>query len=188
MENADQPLAPGQAHDEPNGQAAGASLVTRHGLRLLVRPVSPADEPALAEFFRHVTPDDLRFRFLTAVNEVSHARLHAMVDVAPGTESFLAMPADDPQKVIGVAMLAAAPDNKRAEVAISIHAEYKGRGIGWTLLDYLANHARDRGIGILESIESRENHEAITLEREMGFTVHGVEGDPGLVILRRTLV
>ena len=46
-------------------------LTTRTGLTFHVRPVHPDDEAALAEFFRHVTPEDLRFRFLAGVKEVS---------------------------------------------------------------------------------------------------------------------
>jgi len=30
----------------------------------------PEDEPTLAEFFTHVTPDDLRFGFLGGVKEI----------------------------------------------------------------------------------------------------------------------
>ena len=43
-----------------------ATLVTRTGDRLLVRRAAPGDEAALAEFFSHVTAEDIRFRFLSA--------------------------------------------------------------------------------------------------------------------------
>jgi len=39
-----------------------ATLTTRTGFRFEVRSARPEDEPVLAEFFTHVTPDDLRFR------------------------------------------------------------------------------------------------------------------------------
>ncbi|WP_367113544.1 hypothetical protein [uncultured Sphingomonas sp.] len=42
-------------------------LVTRHGTVLHVRPAREEDEPALAAFFAKVSPEDLRFRFLTSV-------------------------------------------------------------------------------------------------------------------------
>lgn len=166
---------------------AMAELTTRTGLRLNVRRVTLADEPGLAEFFRQVTPDDLRFRFHTAVIDVSHARLVEMISVDQDQiESFIVMSPDE-AGVLAAAMLAADPSGERAEVAISIRADHKGRGIGWTLLDYLAEHAKANGIHILESIESRSNHSAIALEREMGFTAEPVDGDSTLVLLRRQL-
>ena len=41
-----------------------ADLLTRGGVGIHVRPVRPDDEASLAELFRHVSPEDLRFRFL----------------------------------------------------------------------------------------------------------------------------
>jgi len=39
-------------------------LTTRTGLVIHVRPAMPKDAVALARFFTHVTPQDLRFRCL----------------------------------------------------------------------------------------------------------------------------
>jgi GNAT superfamily N-acetyltransferase len=176
---------------QPSSSGADQSsgeLVTRTGFHFRVRRVREDDEPALAEFFRRVTPDDLRFRFLTSVDEVSHSRLLDMIRVdQERTESFLVTADGEAGPVIAVAMLAADPENETAEVAISIRGDHKGRGIGWTLLDHLAHHARSKGIKVLEAIESRDNHAAISLEREMGFVAEPVAGDPAVVALRRRL-
>ena len=81
-------------------------LRTRTGLTFHVRPVRAEDEAALAEFFRHVTPEDLRFRFLGGMKEVSHDRLVAMTQVDHHkTENFLAF-ADSGKSIIATAMLA----------------------------------------------------------------------------------
>jgi hypothetical protein len=40
-----------------------------------VRPVCADDEAALAQFFKNVTLDDIRFRFLTGIQDVGHDRL-----------------------------------------------------------------------------------------------------------------
>lgn len=178
--------------DQPRQSATLESesdqLVTRTGFRFDVRRVAERDTAALAEFFRQVTPEDLRFRFLTAINEVSHARLLDLIRVdQQRTESFLVTPAGEDEPVLAAAMLAADAAGERGEVAISIRADHKGRGIGWTLLDHLARRARNKGIQVLEAIESRENRDAITIEREMGFTAEAVEGDPTIVVLRRQL-
>lgn len=82
------------------------NLTTRTGLTFHVRPARPDDEAALAEFFTHVTPEDLRFRFLGGMREVSHDHLVAMTQVDHHrTENFLAF-AKDGKSIITTAMLA----------------------------------------------------------------------------------
>lgn len=164
-----------------------ADLVTRTGFRFHVRPVLPTDETPLAEFFTHVTSNDLRFRFLTAVHKVGHETLVRLTKVDHDrTEDFLAF-GEDRTTVIASAMLAADAALERAEVAISIRADYKKRGISWTLLEHVARFAWVKGIRTLESIESHDNREAIELEREMGFTVTPYPGDSTLSLVRKTL-
>lgn len=164
-----------------------ADLTTRTGYQFHVRPVRPEDESALGEFFTHVTPEDLRFRFLSAVPNVGHAFLARMVEVDhQRTEDFLAF-AEDGTTIIANAMLAADAALERAEVAISIRADYKRRGISWTLLDHVARFAAAKGIKMIESIESRGNREAISLERDMGFSVTAYPGDPTLVLVSKAL-
>jgi GNAT superfamily N-acetyltransferase len=162
------------------------SLTTRSGFTFHVRPAQPGDETQLAEFFRHVSEDDIRFRFLIALDKVGHDRLVAMTAIDHDrTENFLAL--DDQGRILASGMLAADPQLERGEVAISIRTDHKRRGISWSLLEHIAAYAEARGIKTLESIEARENRAAIELEQEMGFTAHPLEDDPTLVLVRRTL-
>lgn len=164
-----------------------AHLTTRSGYGFYVRPAHPGDEAALAALFDHVSPDDLRFRFLSSTHKVGDTQLAALTHVDhQHAESFVAidLPAD---RVIASAMLAADTDMKTAEVAISIDSDYKNRGIGWVLLEHVARYARAHGVKTLQSIESRENHGAIELEREMGFTARPFPDDSTLVIVEATL-
>lgn len=166
---------------------SGRILTTRSGFHFWVRPIRAADEAALGEFFTHVADEDLRFRFLSAVPRVGHDLLAFLTDVDHDrTENFLAFEADG-TTVIATAMLAADPGLERAEVALAVRADYKQRGISWTLLEHVARAARAKGIKKLESIESRDNHQAIELEREMGFAAAGYPGDSTLVLLEADL-
>lgn len=164
-----------------------ADLETRSGLAIHVRPVAVGDEAALAEFFDAVSPEDLRFRFLSSVQHVNAQQIDAMTHVDHRkTEDFI-VTAPGSDVVLGNAMLAADDRMETAEVAISIRADAKGKGIGWTLLEHVTRYAKARGIGVLQSIESRANHQAIELEREMGFTARPLDDDPGLVVLEARL-
>ncbi|QGP79082.1 GNAT family N-acetyltransferase [Sphingobium sp. CAP-1] len=161
------------------------ALETRYGFRFDIRLATHQDEPALADFFAEVTDEDRRFRFLSAVRQVSPGQLHAMTDFAYHRhESFLAFTPDG-HDIIAAATLAVDEGGDTGEVAITILPDHKGKGIGWTLLDHVAQEARAWGVTRLQSIESRDNRAAISLEREMGFSAKAIEGDPGLVLLER---
>ena len=38
--------------------------------QLIIRPIRPSDEAAHANFFAHQTPDDIRFRFFSALKQI----------------------------------------------------------------------------------------------------------------------
>jgi len=143
-------------------------LRTRSGLDLHVRPVVPADAELLTDFFHHVTVEDLRFRFLSAIREVGPERIAAMTQIDyRRSMTFLAFAGTT---LVATAMLAADPDLSRAEVAISVHQGYKQRGVSWTLLEHVLRYAKAQGIEAVESVESSANRAALSLEHEMGFT------------------
>ncbi|KQX23285.1 MULTISPECIES: bifunctional acetate--CoA ligase family protein/GNAT family N-acetyltransferase [unclassified Sphingomonas] len=163
-----------------------ADLVTRSGAHIHVRPVVPEDEALLAEMFRHVSAEDLRFRFLSSLREVDHDHLAMMTQVDyRRTISFVALASDG--AAIAVAMLAADADRSRAEVALSTRSDWKGQGVSYTLLEHVLRYATAEGIATLEAIESADHDEAITLERDLGFEPRRSPDDPSLKIVRRVL-
>lgn len=172
----------------PDTKDAWASdLKTRSGFACHARPVTTDDEAALTAFFEQVTPDDLRFRFLTSLREVGPARIAEMTQIDHKQKQDFVVFEPGGDAIIANAMLAADPQLDTAEVAISIRKDLKGRGIGWSLLEHVARYARAQGIRKLLSIESRDNHAAIELEREMGFTARPFEGDSALIVLEASL-
>ena len=164
-----------------------ADLTTRTGLTFHVRPALPADEQALGQFFEHLTPEDLRFRFLSSVKAVSHDQLIAMTRTDHRqTESFVAYePGGGP--IIATAMLACDVGLDVGEVAISVSPGHRDLGIGWELLRFISDFAQAKGVKRLQSLESRANTAAIQLEQELGFTSKSYDGDSTLVVLEKTL-
>ena len=162
-------------------------LTTRSGLTIHVRPVREDDEAALSDFFEHVTPEDLHFRFLGGIREVSHDRLVSMTHVDHRqTENFIAV-AEGGKSIIATAMLACDVSLDTGEVAISVRAEYKHMGVSWELLQHVARYAEAKGIKTLQSIESRQNYEAIALQQEQGFTIETHPDDATLLLVRKEL-
>ena len=162
-------------------------LTTRTGITLTVRPATQGDEAALRAFFDAVSDDDRRFRFLAASEHVSHEQLAPLLKADHfQSESFLAFDTVSGE-LVGSALLACDAGLDTGEIAVSIRSDYKGKGVGWAMLDFIAQEASDRGVRRVISIESRDNHAAIELEREKGFTPEPFDDDPTLVLLSKTL-
>lgn len=154
-----------------------ATLITRGGVVMGVRPVLPTDEKVLDALFDRVSPSDLHFRFLSSMRHVDHARIASMVNLDyDHTISFIAF--DGAGEPIATAMLAADPGSEDAEIALSVRSDMKGRGVGWTLLQHVIRYGKARGFENIRSIESRQNSETIGLERNAGFRFEACEGDP----------
>jgi len=164
-----------------------ARLTTRDGTELLVRPAGPADEALLAAFFGHVAPDDIRFRFLSPMPRPGHDLLARMAGVDHvRDENFLAF-AKDGETLVATAMVAGDAAMAEAEVAISVRSDHRHQGVGWTMLEYVADYAERKGFRAIVSYEAADNRETIALEHEMGFTAAFCADDPRLVLVRKTL-
>jgi len=162
------------------------TLPTRSGIDLDVRPATEADGPALVDFFERVTDEDRRFRFLAAADHVCAEQLEPLVHADHfRTESWLGFNRASGQ-VVASGVLACDGPLDTAEIAISVCASHRGKGIGWAMLDYIADQAATRGCRRAIAIESRDNHAAIELEREKGFRPEPLEGDPTLVVLAKS--
>ena len=161
-------------------------LITRTGARLEVRAARPEDERPLAAFFARVTPEDMRFRFLSTLGTPGHDQLLALIETPSADgESLIAWGEDG--AVAATAVLAGDETGERAEAAILLRGDLKGQGIGWTLLERLVAEAQARGYAVIESLEDRANHAAIQVENDMGFQISPVEDEPGVVWLSKRL-
>jgi len=161
-------------------------LTTRSGVAIDVRATTEADEAALVALFDQVNDEDRRFRFFTAGAHVSHEQLAPFVHADHiRSESFLAYDAANGE-LVASALLACDSARESAEVAVSIRGDYRDKGLGWVLLDFLANAAQGMGAKQVIAIESRENHAAIELEREKGFVPRAMEDDPTTIILTKS--
>ncbi|WP_395333237.1 GNAT family N-acetyltransferase [Novosphingobium sp. BL-8H] len=162
------------------------TLSTRSGIELEVRPANEGDEADLTSFFEQVTDEDRRFRFFAAADRVSAQQIAPLVTADHfRTESWLGVNKASGE-IVASGVLAYDDSLETAEVAISVRADHKGKGVGWAMLDFLGKQAQTRGCRKVMSIESRENSAAIEVERDKGFTPESFPGDPTLVVLSKT--
>lgn len=161
-------------------------LTTGGGIKLDVRPASPADQQLVLDFLRSLDVQDLRFRFLAAVKPSDEiAQLFTRVDHTH-VENLLAFDTSD-GRLAATAMVAAESSPDTAELAIVIRSDLRYKGIGRALLSYACDVAKARGYQRLECIESNENRDFVTVEGEFGFEARSHPGDPTLTILSKDL-
>jgi GNAT superfamily N-acetyltransferase len=162
-------------------------LVTRTGLKIIVRPAGVNDDTILNDLFHHVRPEDLRFRFLASVKEVPEEQIRQMTHPdRHKMETYIGF-LDDNCTAVATVMLAREVASDRGEVAISVRADYRNHGIGWEMLAFAVHRAEAWGLKVIESIESRSNHDAIELEKNMGFTASPHPDDPTLMLVTKKL-
>jgi acetyltransferase len=156
-------------------------LLLAEGGRVFVRPLRPEDEPALVEAFRKLDPADVRLRFFAPIKEIPHATAARLTQIDYEREMALIGWGEGGglEGPLGIARLSADPDNLKAEFAVIVRSDLKGRGLGSLLMRLLIDYARARGIGTLFGEVLAENSAMLALARDLGFSAQG--GEAGIV-------
>ena len=160
------------------------SAQLRDGTPLLVRPVRPQDEPLYPPFLRQVTPEDLRLRFFAPVKEFSHGFIarFTQIDYARAMAFVAINPSSG--EMLGVGRLHMMTHRDTAEYAVLVRSDFKGRGLGWMLMQVLIAYARDEGIGTLEGEVLAENSSMLGMCAELGFAISESPSDPNIRVVR----
>ena len=157
-------------------------LITRSGCLFDVRPAHAGDEEKLAGLFEYVSAEDKAFRTLTGHSaDIKIANL----DHHP-SKTFLAFVGQEAE-VVAVATLDCDLEPKHGVVSLVIRSDFKHDGVSWELLAHVVRYAEAIGVVSLESVEVPENHAAIALERDMGFTQQTHPSNPALILMRKPL-
>ena len=159
--------------------------VLTDGTRVLVRPLRPEDSVRYPDFAAHVTPEDARLRFFSAVKELSAERIHELTHL--DYERAMAFIAFDEARceMLGVVRLHLDPDRRGGEFAVIVRSAFKGHGLGWLLMQRLIEYARMVGLKRVHGQVLPENTTMLGMCAELGFHI---EDDPvGNGIKRVTL-
>ena len=158
----------------------------RDGTVLQMRPLRPEDEPRLQDLVAHMTPEDLRLRFFTPVRALSHTLAARLSQLDYDRE--MALLAEFDGTAVGVARFSADPDKFRAEYAIAVRSDWKGRGVGYLLMTRIIGIARQRGIGELVGEVLRENEPMLNMCGELGFSIAADPNDPAIMLVKKKLI
>jgi acetyltransferase len=100
----------------------------------------------------------------------------------------MALLAEHDGLTLGIARYFADPDRLRAEYAIAVRSDWKGRGIGYVLMTRLIDAARQVGIGEIFGDVLHENQPMLDMCRELGFTVMAYPNDATVLAVRKSLM
>jgi acetyltransferase len=155
-------------------------IAIAQGERLLVRPIRPDDEKALAEMLAQASPDDIRFRCFGAIKDFPHVLAAHLTRIDRARETTLVAVAEEgePGALLGVVHIICErthPDI--AEYDIMVRSDYKGHGLGYQLMQEILSEARRRGLAAVEGYILRENKTMLIMAREFGFKQVAVHSD-----------
>ncbi len=143
----------------------------------LLRPIRPEDEQLYAELIARQTPEDLRMRFFTPHPDLSHKLIARLTQIDYAREMAFVAISSDSGALLGIARLAADPEIQRAEFAIIVRSDLKGRGLGWRLMQHLIDYARHEGLAELYGAILAENTTMLRMCHELGFNIGPDPGD-----------
>jgi acetyltransferase len=157
----------------------------RDGTPITLRPVRPEDEPLLQDLFAHMSSEDIRLRFFAPIRELGHSLAARLSQIDYDRE--MALLAEHDGATLGVARYFADPDRLRAEYAVAVRSDWKGRGVGYVLMTRLIEVARQAGIGELVGDVLHDNQPMLDMCRELGFALAANSSDGTLVAVSKRL-
>ena len=151
------------------GIPRGERVKLKDGSEVIIRPVVPDDKPLLAEAFERLGSQSRYQRFLGTKQRLSPDELAFLTEIDHADhEAFGAL---DPEtgKAIGVArFVRERPGGPVAEAAVAVVDEWQGRGLGWALLEPLAERAREVGVETFSASLLTANRAMLALFARLG--------------------
>jgi acetyltransferase len=151
---------------------------------VLVRPVKPEDEPAYHASFAMMSPEDVRMRFFAPMKQLPDDMAHKLTHIDYDHEMAFVMLRKPEGDLVGASRMIEAR-NGRAEFAIVVRSDLKGRGIGRFLMKCLVDYAQTRHIHELYGDILSENLPMAEFMRGLGFALAPIPESEA--IIRATL-
>jgi acetyltransferase len=185
-------IAPYPAELEQRWLPKGAAPGTRP---LLIRPIRPEDAESHGAFFARLSAEDVRYRFFTAMREMSPDLVARLTQVDYDREiAFIAVrpPSEGPEDgrgdTVAVARLVGEAGSRSVEFAIVVQPDMKGQGLASHLMRRLIDWARGRGLDEIAGQVLADNQPMIAFVRHLGFKVQRMAGEEDVLDVRLPLV
>lgn len=144
-------------------------VVLRDGHTVHVRPITPDDAAALADFHSRQSPESVYFRFLSPRPRLTEKDLRYFTEI--DYTNRMAFVAELDGELIAVARYERYGESDTAEVAFFVDDRHHGRGLATVLLEYLAAAARHRGLRRLSASALPNNRRMLNVFAHAGYEV-----------------
>lgn len=158
------------------------------GEALLIRPIRPEDAEAHAALFARLTPEDVRYRFFSALRALTPEQIARLTQVDYDREmALVAVREDDPLETVGAARLVREPNADRGEFAILVERAMRGRGVGRRLMEKLIAWARAQGMAAIVGQVLADNAPMLAFTKRLGFELKRMPDEADVVEVRLVL-
>ena len=121
-------------------------ITLRDGRVVFVRPIRPEDEALYGTFLAAVTSEDARMRFLAPVGQLSHSLIEYFTHIDYARAMAFVAIDEVTGELLAVVRLHNNAADESGEYAIVVRSDYKGRGLGWQLMQMMIAYGRARGL------------------------------------------
>ncbi len=148
-------------------------ITMKSGQSALLRPIRPEDEPLEAEMFEKLSRESIYFRFFGYVPKVSHKFLVHFTHIDYDRElAIVAEVEEEGRKMLaGVVRLVNDYGNLSAEFAIIVADPWHQQGLGSTMMDFMIEIARDRGLERITAQALTSNEVMLAMFKHRGFEI-----------------
>jgi acetyltransferase len=154
---------------------------------LTIRPIRPEDAEQHGAFFARLSPEDVRFRFFSAMRALSPEQTARMTQVDYDREmAFIAL-RETSNETVGVARLVIEPGRRSGEFAVIVQPDMKGKGLARHLMQRLIDWGRASGLSEIVGQILADNAPMLAFIRRLGFKLHRVPEEPDVMEARLTL-
>lgn len=145
---------------------------------MIIRPIRPEDAAAHTAFFARLSPTDIRYRFFSAMRELSPEQTVRLTQVDYDWEMAFIAVRESTGETVGVSRLACDADGRSGEFAVIVQADMKGKGLASHLMRRLIDWGRSRGLKEIVGQILADNHPMLAFIKRLGFEVHRMPDDP----------
>jgi acetyltransferase len=152
-------------------------FTVKNNKKVLIRPLRPEDEGLVADYFKNLSVESQKNRYLKMVKKIDHEFLIRFTQNDYDRETGLTalVSENGKQRMIGASRLIADPYNETAQLAFVVVDRWQNKGLGGQLCDYGIEIARKRGIKKVwvETLGNNKVARDLLEKRNFRLTMHG---------------
>jgi len=149
------------------------SYVTSDGTEINFRVIKPVDEDKIRELFYDLREEDIYYRFMCAMKTLPHSKAQPLVILDYEEKFAIAgyLGKEPDEHFVGVARWLLDRATNMAEVALTVHPDWQGKGIGSFMLGKLIEVAKEKGISGFTAEVLASNRKMLNVFYKSGYNI-----------------